>query len=318
VNLSGQGHVVCYNSTENFWDHINIFTNALADPKLGQQARSIDFYNNDMRFAHDNFIETDGGMANIRVLRNRIFHSPFSGWAWPLSLQPVYQGPAYFIRNIVYNTAGGKTTFKNLGRGLVAFHNTSTATIALGGPGRDMRNNAFLPIATLPEDIPERKRPHTLSMRRLRDNQILDYNAYLRGDFGYPPYQAQLSRRDTRNLATLAQLSEVLGIEAHGVELKDYSVFVDVPVPGYVFAYRSVEDPETIQWLPSDAPDFTPAEGSPLVDAGVVIPGINEDYVGKAPDIGAIERGRRAPHFGPRTSTRKEDQQARRPGDSNL
>lgn len=300
VNLSGQGHVVCYNYTENFWDHINVFTNALADPALGQQARSIDFYNNDMRLAHDNFIETDGGMTNIRVLRNRIFHSPFSGWAWPLSLQPVYQGPAYFVRNIVYNTSGGQTTFKNLGSGLVAWHNTATATIGVGGPGVDMRNNAFLPIATLPDGVSEKKKPYTLSLGPIRDEHILDYNAYLRGDFGYKPYKFNVRRNESQPMETLAELGKAIGAEEHGIELKDYSVFEDVPVPGYVYDWRAKENPSMDDLIASDALDFTPSEDSPLIDAGVVIPGINDDYTGDAPDIGAIEKGQ-AIHFGPRT-----------------
>jgi hypothetical protein len=37
--------------------------------------------------------------------------------------------------------------------------------------------------------------------------------------------------------------------------------------------------------------DFVPTPDSGAVDAGVVIPGINDDYVGSAPDIGAYERG---------------------------
>ncbi len=39
-------------------------------------------------------------------------------------------------------------------------------------------------------------------------------------------------------------------------------------------------------------PDFSLQPDSPAVDAGVVIPGITDDYVGDAPDIGAYERGK--------------------------
>ncbi len=45
-----------------------------------------------------------------------------------------------------------------------------------------------------------------------------------------------------------------------------------------------------------------PAEGSPLVDAGVRLPNINDDYKGKAPDIGMLEYGEDMPHYGPRNS----------------
>ena len=39
-------------------------------------------------------------------------------------------------------------------------------------------------------------------------------------------------------------------------------------------------------------PDFTLQSDSPAIDAGVVIPGITEDFVGDAPDIGAYEKGK--------------------------
>ena len=45
---------------------------------------------------------------------------------------------------------------------------------------------------------------------------------------------------------------------------------------------------------PLEAPehhDFRPAKGSPLVDAGRVVKGFTDEHVGKAPDIGAYERG---------------------------
>jgi hypothetical protein len=35
--------------------------------------------------------------------------------------------------------------------------------------------------------------------------------------------------------------------------------------------------------------DFTPRAGSPLIDRGIVISGINERFAGRGPDIGAIE-----------------------------
>ena len=40
-----------------------------------------------------------------------------------------------------------------------------------------------------------------------------------------------------------------------------------------------------------DARDFTPAPGSPVIDAGVAIPGITDNAVGDAPDLGAYESG---------------------------
>lgn len=40
-----------------------------------------------------------------------------------------------------------------------------------------------------------------------------------------------------------------------------------------------------------EARDFRPAPGSPVIDAGVVLPGINDNFRGDAPDLGAYEAG---------------------------
>ncbi|MBU1221510.1 hypothetical protein KKF34_16045 [Myxococcota bacterium] len=48
-------------------------------------------------------------------------------------------------------------------------------------------------------------------------------------------------------------------------------------------------DPEDPGLTDPDANDFTPATESAAIDSGALIPGINDDYAGSAPDIGAIE-----------------------------
>src|SRR5262249_50215154 len=48
----------------------------------------------------DDFIEADGGVHNIRVMRNRGINAAHTA----LSAQPIFGGPAYYIRNVVYNT----------------------------------------------------------------------------------------------------------------------------------------------------------------------------------------------------------------------
>ena len=40
--------------------------------------------------------------------------------------------------------------------------------------------------------------------------------------------------------------------------------------------------------------------GCNAVDAGQVVPNVNEDFTGEAPDLGAFEVGRPLPHYGPR------------------
>ncbi len=49
-----------------------------------------------------------------------------------------------------------------------------------------------------------------------------------------------------------------------------------------------------------EVPDLRPRKGSKVVDAAVIIPNINDNYLGKAPDCGAYEAGQPLPHYGPR------------------
>ena len=72
--------------------------------------------------------------------------------------------------------------------------------------------------------------------------------------------------------------------------LVDYNVFEKVAAPG--------PDPRTL-YTPADF-DFQLRPGSAAVDAGVRLPGINDDFTGRAPDLGAYEIGRPVPHYGPR------------------
>ena len=50
----------------------------------------------------------------------------------------------------------------------------------------------------------------------------------------------------------------------------------------------------------AEAMDITLRPASKAVDAGVVLPGINDGFTGKAPDLGCYEAGKPIPHYGPR------------------
>jgi len=69
----------------------------------------------------------------------------------------------------------------------------------------------------------------------------------------------------------------------------DYDVFVNVTPPG--------PDPRTL-YKPADF-DFQLRPGSVAADAGVRLPGVNDEFTGRAPDLGAYEVGRPLPHYGP-------------------
>jgi len=51
---------------------------------------------------------------------------------------------------------------------------------------------------------------------------------------------------------------------------------------------------------PLEDVDYRLRRGSVAIDKGQVLPNVNDDFSGQAPDLGAIEFGDAIPHFGPR------------------
>ena len=137
--MYGSGHVVAHNAIAFFHDGVDIST--YGSPTRGEEAVAIDFYENDIYNSGDDIIETDGGVHNVRVLRNRGFNAAASG----LSAPPVFGGPIYFVRNVMYNTGSALKFITSAGT--LVYHNTFAADLRMYAPvsTAHLRNNLFLP-----------------------------------------------------------------------------------------------------------------------------------------------------------------------------
>ncbi|MHB9028045.1 MAG: right-handed parallel beta-helix repeat-containing protein, partial [Candidatus Latescibacterota bacterium] len=130
IKVYGQGHVICHNSIRYFHDGIDVFMYGAPEKDRDKKCVAIDIYNNDIFMTCDDVIEADGGEHNIRVFRNRGINTALHG----LSAQPVYGGPVYFIRNIIYHAVqGGAMKFNNHPSGLLVYHNTFCSEWSSGG-----------------------------------------------------------------------------------------------------------------------------------------------------------------------------------------
>jgi hypothetical protein len=296
VKVYGSGHVVAYNNISHFHDGIDHAT--YGNPDLDAQGKvirdrmpvSIDIVGNDIRNVDDNCIEADGAMYNIRVLRNRCFNQAHRA----LSAQPVYGGPAYFIGNLVYHAPeGGSLKMTANSSGIVFYHNTFIAEAHDMGPVSNLhfRNNLVLGQGAFPE---------VLTVDTFTNYSSSDYNG-----FRPNPGAAQsfvwnsparnvaadfVKEREKRSFPTLREYAAATGQEAHSV-IVDYSDFARVSAP-------DPNDPR--RYYRPDEFDFTLTEKSAAVDSGVVLPNINDGFTGKAPDLGAYERGQPMPVYGPR------------------
>ena len=184
VKLYGPGHVVAFNYIADFHDGINVETYGNPDgsyasgpgivegPKYptreywDRRPVAIDFYNNYITNSHDNPIEADGSMHNIRIMRNMLINHASHAFC----NQPTLGGPVYWIRNIAYNLPGGSTRLTNGAAGVIFYNNTILSeTTVQGASNIHWRNNLMLG---------QNSAPAILSVNTFTSYTSSDYNGF--------------------------------------------------------------------------------------------------------------------------------------------
>lgn len=253
------------------------------------------------RIGDDSF-ELDGPVYNQVIYGNNM-HDVFVG----ISAAPLSVGPLWMIRNMIYLTnryfpdgsldLTGKYMFpyggwkyNTGGRGggtgpSLIYHNTSVVMLDPASPLKSIaafstvwsntpgfvvktRNNSWVVnpgnkiLWVGKDDIEGGGHPVEIDMDY--DNLWVDLSQSGAYYLGVSPGDKTYSLQEVQN---------DYGLEIHGMSV----------LPAYGDPSQS---------------DFSIPEDSPLVDAGVCIPGINDDYAGAAPDIGAYEHGKGFTPFG--------------------
>jgi parallel beta-helix repeat protein len=252
----GRGNVIRRNT---FHDDFDGFSACPA--WTAAETNETDVYENVVYNMGDDGMETDGQCSNVRIWDNT-FHDVLMG----ISLAPVYDGPVYAIRNLIYRTGVGNhdytgSPFKfNSGYGqsgpMYLFHNTADAAL----PGN---NGLYVKAPGTWETITARNNVWAGTAYAVENYNTgqpidLDYDDLWNSDSG------DLVRWDGTGHATLAAFTAATGQEPHGLNVE----------PGFADA---------------DDGDYSLDPASDLIDAGIAIPGINDDYAGGAPDVGAYE-----------------------------
>ena len=175
--------------------------------------------------------------------------------------------------------------FSSKPAGLFVYHNTIIGEHVITDPSSNMhyRNNLFLG-----RDTPDRG---IMAWANATGAYSSDYNGFrpnkgvtaqyrwlapAKGQTIYEPKPT-----DWKNFATLGEFKAATGQETHGIEV-DFDIFEKMTPP----------DP-TKRHAVYHAMDlnFRLKAGSKAVDAGVLIPTVNEGFAGRAPDLGALETG---------------------------
>jgi hypothetical protein len=308
IRLYGPGHVVAHNYVANFHDGIDTEMYGMPDgshPIDGpsyptrefwdRRPTAIDIYNNYITNAHDNSIEMDGSMHNIRVMRNMLINSA----SHPMSTQPSTGGPIYFIRNIVYNAPGGSTRLTAGSPGVFFYNNTIvTETNGAASANVHWRNNLMLG---------QNVQAAIFSVNTNTNYSSSDYNGFRPNpgnesfQWNSPPTSVPMiladgtgsAKLETRKFATLDAYAQATQQDRHSVVV-DYDIFTKV-------TKLDAKDLATVQRLyEAKDSDFSLRPGSAAVDRGIELPNITDGFTGRAPDLGALEVGRPVPVYGPR------------------
>jgi parallel beta-helix repeat protein len=258
-----RGTVIRRNRFHDFFDSMSVCTFETAVVPTNE----TDIYQNHVYRMGDDGVEADGYCSNVRIWSNT-FEDVLVG----ISLAPARIGPTYVIRNLIHDIGrldgcpfgaegpcGGtalKFQFNAPGSGpMYIFHNTMESGSEYYTAW--ISENATWPLLVSRNNIWGSSRSGGLGIA-VDDPIDFDYdNVYVHPGSVLVYWRGQDYR--TLNDFRLASGQEMNGLS------------VD---PG--FANMS-------------SADYTLRADSGLIDAGGLIPGINHDFTGPAPDIGAFE-----------------------------
>jgi hypothetical protein len=261
IVVTGAGHVICHNTLSGFGDALGL------SHETDIPNRAIDFFGNDVLWGGDDGIELDFSERNVRAFRNR-----FGNVGMGISFQPIWGGPVYAFRNVIYNTANAPYKLNQDPSGFHIFHNTAIRPgWAWVQYGDYLSNFSLVNNLTVGTE-------HAVNMMPFLRAAEIDYN-------GWAP-DGEFVLTDRWN--DFAALQAESPYERHGVLLQP-PVFQDpIRIPPQFSAFMRPPAGVALH------------ARSNAVDAGLRLPNVNDDYRGKAPDLGAIERGDPTPYYGAR------------------
>lgn len=281
IQLTGPGNVICYNYVKGFRDAISTMEDSSAVNQV-----SIDIYNNDIEVGADDAIEADFTMGNCRIMRNRISNS-FVG----LSSQPSLGGPTYFIRNVMYNIIYSPFKLHRGSVGDIAFHNTSIKcgdafAVYTGDTWYQawFRNNIF--IGGIEGSANNCRGNGQVAVLYAPDSTC---------DFNFDGFGSENTGRFE---GTIGNVNFSSFEEMRNNTTEHDAIQVDMSIFSETVAF-----PSNGPFPEHPIPDLRIHSQSAAVDSGEIIPNVNENYSGTAPDLGAYEAGSILPHYGPRTGT---------------
>ena len=281
LKASGGNHVIRYN--EIFTDDDHYFNDCIGEARnfgVGFPHADTDIYSNYLERCWDDAIESEGYNRNVRIWGNYIDRS-YVG----IAAAPVHQGPLYIWKNVMYSSRKGPLPKHNYGASLIKLGGYTVKGVYYGGG----RQYIF----------------HNTSLMPPSNSGLAGHSTQLSG--GKRKLENCVSRNNVLHSASDAHYA-IFNQSMSPDNDFDYDLY-----NGLIYWGADIFEKNGIQGKPvygntrgfdrsTGTGQFYLKDGSPGYDAGQLIPNFNDDYIGKAPDIGAHEAGEAPMEFGVQAS----------------
>jgi hypothetical protein len=245
------GAIVRDNNIHNFFN--GIYTGSSGALEISALAFDADIYHNYIHNISDDALEPEGACINHRF-RNNTIVSTFVG----VSLAPITKGPVWVLRSSISNYTGRGIKWALNSDGIVLIYHNTSWTTASNVSGMDLITPTYNSV--IRNNIFQNAGYAFAELRAGSKNNDWNYNNWYttRGSNGPHFKWAGV------NYNTIAALCKSTHLECNGHE-----------------SLPQLKNPTN--------GDFTLLSTSPDIDRGILIPGINNNYAGNAPDIGMFE-----------------------------
>ncbi len=221
---------------------------------------NVEIAHNEFRGSFDDVIETEGDGRNLHVHDNLV---DAAGGRYNFGAAPIAVGPAYYERNIAIGAVEG--IFKLGGSGLWP---NSLGRIYV-------RNNTLITTAPGANGFSTHGDGNYVANLQTRNNIIL-VSRYIKEEMGGGSGQWDM---DYDVCYTTER------------PITDCIKHLDTRMGWDAWRAATGQEAHGKYAEPMLDSDYIPIVGSPCIDAGVIIPGVNDNYIGSAPDVGAAESG---------------------------
>jgi hypothetical protein len=251
--------------------------------------QNLDVYDNVIYDVKDDAIECDGHQVNGRIFRNRLGKCENA-----FSVAPFYPGPLFILRNYMHGFHQGclkqNTGVSGIFRKVFFYHNTVMEKTRDANPSGDTENCLYRGEPALQQEFVYKNNIFYARGRVYNGDMYTEDNYHKDDVFDYNLMYSTRQTDTTTAFKWVCEYGDPLNNTRYG-DLTSFRAAVNQEAHGKWGNPQLQTTP--LKGYPANSKllDLRIKAGSPAVNSGVLIPGINDKFKGTAPDIGAYEVG---------------------------